>query len=298
MSNNLYQNLLAQAEKLRRHNRQGSYKTKERYFQAYQRFLHYLADVYRLEKIANVSGKHLSAYVARMQERGLSASTIKTDLSAIRFWHDQIPGARYALPANSEYSLERRRFGGTDRTWTPAEFHKMLDECRNAHREDYGACLMIARYAGLRLHEVMRIDTAIARATLKDGFLTIKGKGGKVREVPLAKEVHIVFAKFLARTKPGCKLFVPDSKQTHVAITELQDFIRAHRERVQEDTARSPLTFHGLRHTCAAEWYRALIGDGKSAYEARLQVSKWLGHERDDVTRIYLASEAEQNRTP
>lgn len=293
MSNNLYQNLLAQAEKLRRHNRQGSYKTKERYFQAYQRFLRYLADAYRLEKIANVSGKHLSAYVARMQERGLSASTIKTDLAAIRFWHDQIPSAKYTLPANSAYSLERRRFGGVDRTWNHEEFHKMLDECRNAQREDYGACLMIARYAGLRLHEVMRIDTAIARAALKDGFLTIKGKGGKVREVPLDEEVRIVLANCLARTKPGNKLFVPDGRQTHVAITELQNFIRAHRGRVQEDAARSPLTFHGLRHTCAAEWYRALIADGKSAYDARLQVSKWLGHERDDVTRIYLASEAE-----
>ncbi|BDF71443.1 integrase [Oscillospiraceae bacterium] len=293
MSNNLYQNLLAQAEKLRRHNRQGSYKTKERYFQAYQRFLRYLADAYRLEKIANVSGKHLSTYVARMQERGLSASTIKTDLAAIRFWHDQIPGARYTLPSNSEYSLEYRRFGGVDRTWTPAEFHKMLDECRNTHREDYGTCLMIARYAGLRLHEVMRIDTAIARAALKDGFLTIKGKGGKVREVPLDEEVRMVLANYLVGAKPGCKLFVPDGKQTHVAITELQNFIRTHREQVQGNTAKSPLTFHGLRHTCAAEWYRALIADGKSAYDARLQLSKWLGHERDDVTRIYLASEAE-----
>ena len=103
----------------------------------------------------------------------------------------------------------------------------------------------------------------------------------------------MVLANYLARTKPGNKLFVPDGKQTHVAITELQNFIRVHRGRVQEDAARSPLTFHGLRHTCAAEWYRALIADGKSAFEARLRVSKWLGHERDDVTRIYLASEAE-----
>ena len=38
------------------------------------------------------------------------------------------------------------------------------------------------------------------------------------------------------------------------------------------------MTFHGLRHTCAAEWYTKLLGEGKSEYEARLQVSKWLGH--------------------
>ena len=32
-------NLAAQAEKFRRHNRQGSYKTKERYYEAFLRFL-------------------------------------------------------------------------------------------------------------------------------------------------------------------------------------------------------------------------------------------------------------------
>ena len=85
MSANHYTNLRSQAEKLRRHNRQGSYKTKERYFEAYQRFLRYIGDVYRLEKITNLSGKHLSSYVEYMQTKGLSASTIKTDLSAIRF---------------------------------------------------------------------------------------------------------------------------------------------------------------------------------------------------------------------
>ena len=56
-----YVNLLAQAEKLRRHNRQGAYKTKERYFEAYKRFLRYLGDTYKLEKITNISGKHLSS---------------------------------------------------------------------------------------------------------------------------------------------------------------------------------------------------------------------------------------------
>jgi hypothetical protein len=30
--------------------------------------------------------------------------------------------------------------------------------------------------------------------------------------------------------------------------------------------------------------------EGKTNFEARKQVSIWLGHERDDVTKIYLAS--------
>lgn len=50
------------------------------------------------------------------------------------------------------------------------------------------------------------------------------------------------------------------------------------------------MTFHGLRHTYAAEKYQGFIQAGKTPYEARKVVSKLLGHSRDDVTKIYLAS--------
>ena len=51
-----------------------------------------------------------------------------------------------------------------------------------------------------------------------------------------------------------------------------------------------PLTFHGLRHTYAAEKYKELTGSGMSALDAHFAVSRLLGHERADVTNIYLAS--------
>jgi site-specific recombinase XerD len=289
LSNNHYINLLAQAEKLRRHNRQGSYKTKARYFEAYKRFLRYLGESFRLEKLSNISGKHLSGYVEHMQENNYSPSTIKTDLAAIRFWHDQIPDTRYTLPSNNEFELDRRKFGGVDCKWSNGEFCRMIGECWMAKREDYEACIVIARYAGLRLHEVMRIDTAIARAALRTGFITIKGKGGKMRDVPIQDTIRIEFERFLKITTPGHKLFEPDGKQTHIAMTELQNFINKHRKIVRDAGSTKPMTFHGLRHTCAEEWYTEFIEKGFSDINARKQVSKLLGHERDDVTRIYLA---------
>ena len=289
MQKNHYINLLSQAEKLRRHNRQGSYKTKERYFEAYKRFLRYIGETYRLEKLKSISGKHISGYIDHMHTKNYSASTIKTDLAAIRFWHDQIPNAKYVLPQNSDFSLERRKFGGVDRAWSIPEFSKMIAECWKVKRDDYEACIVIARYAGLRLHEVMRIDTAIARLALKNGYVTIKGKGGKVRDVPINETIRIELEKFLSLTPPGHKLFVPEGKQTHIAKAELQNFINRHRKFVQDPGSKRPLTFHGLRHTCAAEWYQKLISEGRTELQARLQISKWLGHEREDVTRIYLA---------
>ena len=52
-----------QLDKLARHNRQGSFRTKDRYYEAFKRFCAFLADHYQLQKIENISGKHLVAYV-------------------------------------------------------------------------------------------------------------------------------------------------------------------------------------------------------------------------------------------
>ena len=40
----LYLTLVGQLDKLARHNRQGSFRTKERYYEAFKRFCAYLAD--------------------------------------------------------------------------------------------------------------------------------------------------------------------------------------------------------------------------------------------------------------
>lgn len=294
MKNNMYFTLFEQAEKLRRHNRQCSYKTRERYYQAFLRFLRFVAAVFHLEKLANLSGKHLIAYVQDMKERGLSPSTIKTELSAIRLWHDQIPNARYKLPANAELDLERRAYGKEDRTWSYREFNLMIGECWKADRKDFEACIVIGRYAGLRIHEVLRIDTAIARSALQNGYITIKGKGGKVREVPINDTIRIELTNMLKITPPGRKLFVPLEKDTRSVIHELEAFIRVHRKEVKDQDSTRPMTFHGLRHTCAADWYLRLIREGKTPLEARLQVSRWLGHERAEITRIYLAGSGDK----
>ena len=60
---NIYLTLVAQLDKLARHNRQGSYQTRSRYYEAMKRFCCFLAEVFHLQKLANISGKHLVAYV-------------------------------------------------------------------------------------------------------------------------------------------------------------------------------------------------------------------------------------------
>ena len=180
LNTGIYLSLLAQLDKLARHNRQGSFRTKERYYEAMKRFCAFLADAFRLQKLSNINGKHLTAYILKLQDDGKAPSTIKTDLAAIRFFHD-LMDAKYKLPDNEELkvALQRRTFGGVDRTWSREEFSRMLAEALRLGREDYVTILYLARYAGLRIHECFRIDTAIAAQAVREGAITIKGKGGQ-----------------------------------------------------------------------------------------------------------------------
>ncbi len=255
-----------------------------------KRFCRFLAEAYHVERLANIAPKHIIAYVETMQTQGKSAATIKTDLAAIRFFHDQMSKPRYRLPDNATLGLERRSFGKVDRTWDDDEFLRILEKARALERYDYILAFNLARYAGLRIHGCFRIDTATAEKALRENAITVKGKGGKVRTVPINEPIACALRVQLNRTQRGHKLLVPDGVPTDHAIHQLQEFIIQHRASIQDADGKHPLTFHGLRHTFAAEQYQHLVENSADPLEARYAVSRLLGHNRADVTNVYLAS--------
>jgi integrase len=292
----IYQTLITQLDKLRKHNRQGSYKTKERYYQAMQRFCQYLADEWRLQKLSNIAPKHIQAYAEHLKQNNKSASTIKTDLSAIRFFHDRMSEPRHQLPDNSTLSLQRRKFLGFDRTWSDEEFNLMLGYAMEQNSPDYACAMRLAYYMGLRIHECCKIDRAMAEKALRSGFLIVvdievKGKNGKIRKVPLAEPIKIEFQNRLKVTPRGEKLLVMHDEATHSYIKDLQKFIRENRDRLPPREDKETLTFHGLRHSYAAEKFDGFIKSGMTPWQSKKAVSNLIGHERGDVTSIYLANE-------
>ena len=291
----IYQNLRRQLDKLFRHVNQGSIETRYRYFEATDRFCQFVAERFRLQKLENVQGKHLVAYLQYMQEKGLSASTMKTDLSAIRFFHDQT-NSRYQLPDNKEIgrlhgtALERRHFGQVARAWSDSEYQKALALTEVQGKPQIGQLMEFARVLGLRLHETTRLTVPMFRKALDEGYLTIKGKGGLVRNVPLTGTSRSVIRKTLQEygRQKQTRLFVGPSEKAHQVNKQVENWIYTHRGRFTEGDVK--LTFHGLRHAYAQERYAYhLARHGGDEKAARLEVSRELGHGRDEVTRIYLA---------
>jgi integrase len=75
-----------------------------------------------------------------------------------------------------------------------------------------GLPMRIARFMGLRIHECVRMGTGQAERFLKAGELTTKGKGGKVRTIPLNREAQAVLAEGVSAAGGRGKVFVPEGK--------------------------------------------------------------------------------------
>lgn len=287
--NGLYNNLESQLLKIHKHNNQGSFKTRERYFDGVKRFASFVADEYKLQKFGNISDKHLLGYVEYMKDKGLAASTIKTDLSAVRFFHDKSSYTKYDLSDNSAFDLTNRQAVGIPRAWSFDEYSLFKDLCNNKGMFEVGAIAGLAYNAGLRIHECMRIDYNTASRAVDSGNLTIKGKGGLVRTVPLNSEAVSILRDSMVDKSPGDKLYINKDDKTHLVIKRVQNFINRNRDSFQIDYHDGVnITFHGLRHSFASMKYEGYLRDGFSEYDSRLMVSELLGHHRDDVTKIYI----------
>lgn len=282
--------LREQVLKIFRHDRILSLTARARYREACLRFADVMGERTHLHKLRNMLPWHLKVYVQACLEKGLKPATIRTDLTAIRFMHDMLRlsgktrwGRR--LPTASELGVGPR-VKVPDRAWTRQQLGELVLRLAAAGERQAADILVLGWELGLRLHEVLRLDRAQAEPhSLKRGYLTIKGKGGRVRKVPLTVQAVKILERNRRGVPRGEKLFVRPGQTTAQVMKRLQRLIEKHRP--YPKPGQSPLTFHGLRYTYAQRWHRRLRAAGMPVRLYRYAVSVLLGHSREDVTDLY-----------
>lgn len=284
---NIYDNLCVQIEKIFRHCNQGSYKTRERYEDGVKNFAKFMADVFKKQNLNNIKPKHLYAYTEFMQDVGYSTS-YTTNLSAFRFFYDQVGNDSSKLPNNNKLgviSRSKEERIGDNKAWSPMEIETFVRYARDVGQERYGDMVRLSSQLGLRLHEVCRLDKGHLGQALDEGKISIKGKGGIVRDVQVIDKTLI--ERLYESTKRGHKVFIMDGVQTHKVIKNIQMFIYNNQDKFVLDKDKQ-LTFHGLRHFYCQNRYKELIKSGLTDLQARKIVSRELGHYRISITEIYL----------
>lgn len=308
-SERCYKNLDNQITSIHKHSRELSIKSRYRYLEAEKRFCGFLSNEFGVQKIQNVKSKHLERYADELKTSGKSAAYIKTELAGIRYFHDK-SGSKNQLCSNEKLNLDRRNFR-QDRRWRQSEEEKYKALCLEKGQTKAYSAAVVCRNTGLRLHEFFKLEKGQVSKMLtsKDSVMEIKGKGGKVREIKVeSEEVRKLLSDRLQEMKDTGskeqKLYVNEleGEKSHLEQKKVQNFLNRNREKFQEngiENRECDISYHSFRHNFARDLYNKLMEekgycegqemDTETKEEILQEVSRSLGHERSDVTLIYLS---------
>jgi hypothetical protein len=240
--------------------------------------------------IQNFKPKHIEALVALWKERQLAIGTIKNNMIELRRLAEYIGKENIVKRTNREYGIDNRKY-----VTNVSKANEVTSEQLSRVTDPYTkASLRLEREFGLRREESIKIEPAWAdlgdRIRLKDSWT----KGGKYREVEVvtaAQRAALDNAKAVA----GNGSLIPKGMRYKDQL-----------ERFKAQCDKAGISrVHGLRHQYAQERYAALTGwkcpacggptskqltpEQKARDRAvRLLISKALGHEREQITSVYL----------
>ena len=302
-------NLAFQLAKIVRNSNANKFGTRRRYLKAQERFIKHIGKKFKVQNIKNIKDKHLKSYSKFLKEKECTNQYIKTELSAIRFLHNDIPNTRDILKDsrvfNKKLGISKSDSDATKiyRAWSKREIEDMKEIAKNLNRNTIIKVIEVQNSLGLRLDEAITLKSYQVKNALKKGEIDMDNtKGGVPRTIKLSNEARKILES-LDLSKRYCIVSQKYVKKNeiHKFKKSVQNFIYNHREKIQDDFREKSahnlkegqsgaLTSHGLRHTFARREYQKFRQEGYSQVKSREKVSKILGHHRDSITRVYINS--------
>ena len=140
--------------------------------------------------------------------------------------------------------------------------------------------LKLAQVAGLRREEAIHAALALAKgySVLKENVLELKGswcKNGRPRNIALSDEK----AKEIKELQ----------KYATGGNYKMDRNLKQEKDHLSNSIKAQGFNIHAVRHSEAQERYVELIDKGFNEKEAKIAVSQELGHNRDYITKVYLA---------
>jgi integrase len=291
LPNEVMKNLNYQLKNLCSRNKDGSYSTQSNRHRILQQAANQLHDMgFRQMNASSLKPKHVEALVERWKEEKLTNGVIKNRMAHVRWWSEKIDRRDVVAKDNAHYGIENRQYVTNESKAVSVE-SKQLDQVKDHNVQ---ASLKLQQAFGLRREEAIKFNADYAD---KGDHIQLKGswaKGGKERIVPIRNEEQRTVLNEVKILSGKGSLIPPDKSY----IQQLRIYER--------HTSRNGLNkLHGLRHQYAQQRYEEITGwkspaeDGPSKkfmteeqkeqdLQARLTISKELGHEREQITAVYL----------
>jgi site-specific recombinase XerC len=244
---------------------------------------------FRQLKARSLNGKHVETLLGRWRNAGLSAGTLKNRLAHLRWWAEKVGKEGLIASSNIQLNIPKRVFVTNESKATEIQgrLGKVSDPCVRVSLE-------LQRDFGLRREEAIKFQPRYAD---QGDHLKIKGswtKGGRERVIPITTpEQRATLDK--AHNLVDERSLIPAEK-TYIEQRHIYD---------RQCKVAELKHMHGLRHAYAQSRYEALTGwkapaaGGPSTrsldkwhrmvdLEARQMISRELGHERVEITKVYL----------
>lgn len=298
---NKRQNLFNQVDALKAKHKDDSGKTKKRYYSGTIQACKFFADNFNTQKFKNITAKQFRA-VAEYWRDTQKPSTVQVNLSALRCYCKLAGNTNY-LPENKELFLEKREPKKYNRAWLPHEIDKAIQEAERTKRPDIKNAILLSKQFGLRVSEVCNLKVSTLRLALGYNGPTIKGKGGRIRYIPIEiDEQRTLLQKLYTEAKR--KGLTDDdfliSKTTKYGPLRQQEsienwVINHRKEFTDPDRQKKPtpngkprsaqITFHGLRHYFCQERRKRL--EDANDPRALKKLTEGMGHGRLEVLEVY-----------
>jgi integrase len=271
-------------------NRDGSHATRANRVSMLTQIANELRQMgYRQLRPTSLKGKHVAALLSSWQAKCLAAGTMKNRLCALRWWAEKI-GRRGLIPAdNAQLGVPNRQFLTNDN-----KARELGDKLSKVKDEYVRMSLRLQQAFGLRREEAIKFRPSYSdrgdRILLKGSWT----KGGRERSVPITQPTQRTLLEE-ARALAGTGSLIPAHK-TYVEQLRLYE---------RECKAAGLSAMHGLRHAYAQSRYESITGwkapaaggpatamldEMQRARDelARMAISRELGHERAEITNVYL----------
>lgn len=271
-------------------NRDGSHATQADRMRALTLFARQLRDAgFRQMRASSLKGKQVEVLLARWRAEGLSAGTLKNRVAHLRWWAEKVGKAGMIPADNASLAIPDRHFVTNENK--ARQLGHGLERVSDPHVR---TSLALQQAFGLRREESIKFQPSYAD---RGDHVVLKGswtKGGRPRTVPITTpEQRAVLDQ--AHRLAGAGSLIPAQK-TYIQQRHVYD---------GQCKAAGLSHMHGLRHHYAQARYEALTGwkapaaNGPVARTlsaaqrlqdalARQTISRELGHERTQITAVYL----------
>ena len=280
-----------QLSKLCRDNRDGGFSTQATRSRILDLIASQLQELgFRRMQPRSLKPKHVDALITHWQDQGISVGTQKNRLSTLRWWAKKVNKPSIIAKDNTVYGIGKREYVAK------ASKAQELDAKKLSEITDTHVRLSIRLQAafGLRREESMKFNPSYA---MQGDLIRLKSswtKGGRARTVPIRNEQQRQLLREVKALAKGGSLI----------LAQLNYVQQLHRyERQLRNVGMSRL--HGLRHDYAQRRYEELTGwkawvaggpasdsltiDQRALdHEARVTISRELGHARAAISAVYL----------